>query len=188
MTSDEIISLDEVWAGLPAKKAKTLLFLIESRTVQIAMRSRVEFSLAEVAANERELAFFDAFALRQLPRFRLTIQHLERYATHWQILVPETPRLKAALIHALGQKYQFTYQVIPSIQVVLGLNEEAVQQAYYLLYKKPLETIFASELSRTEKLKWTITAFDRRLESIPPFWLASLVTIALGLPQAFLAL
>ena len=188
MLSDEIISLDDVWAGLPAKKAKTLLFLIESRTVQIAMRSRVEFSLTEEAANERELAFFNAFALRQLPRFRLTIQHLERYATHWQILVPETPRLKAALIHALGQKYQFTYQTIPSIQVVLGLNEEAVQQAYYLLYKKPIETIFASRLSWNEKLKWTVTAFEQHLESIPPFWLASLVTVALGLPQAFLAL
>jgi len=188
MSSDEIISLEEVLAGLPAKKAKTLLFLIESRTVQIAMRSRVEFSLTAEAANERDLAFFEAFALGQLPPFRPTIQHLERYATQWQILVPETPRLKAALIHALMQKYQFTYHVIPNIQTVLGLNEEAVQQAYYLLYKKQLDTVFGSRLSLTERLNWTSAAFAQRLESIPPFWLASLVTIALGLPQAFLAL
>ena len=45
MSSDELISREEVLEGLPAKRANTLLFLIESRTAQIVARSRVEFSL-----------------------------------------------------------------------------------------------------------------------------------------------
>lgn len=188
MSSDELISREEVLAGLPARRANTLLFLIESRTAHIAARSRVEFSLTESAANERDLAFLEAFALGHAPPLRPTIQHLERYALQWAALVPENPRLKAALTHALSQKYNFTYQAVPNIRAALGWDEEAVQQAYHRLYHNPLETIFASRLPLTEQLRWTSAAIAQRLESLPPFWTASLVTVALGLPQAFLAL
>ena len=188
MSSDELISREEVLAGLPAKRANTLLFLIESRTAHIAARSRVEFSLTESSASERDLAFLEAFALGNQPPLRPTIQHLERYALQWTPLVPSNPRLKAALTHALSQKYNFTYQAVPSIRAALGLDEEMVQQAYHGLYQKSLKTVFAERTNLAEQLRWTSAAIAARLESLPPFWTASLVTVALGLPQAFLAL
>ena len=187
-SDDELISREELLAGLPARRANTLLFLIESRTAQIVARSRVEFSLTEQAASERDLAFLEAFALGNSPPLHPTIQHLERYAVQWTPLVPENPRLKAAVAHALSQKYTFTYQAVPNIRAALGLDEKAVQVAYSRLYRTQLLTIFASSLPLTEHLRWITAAIAQRLESLPPFWLASLVTVALGLPQAFLAL
>ncbi len=189
MTNDEeLISREEVLVGFPAKRANTLLFLIESRTAQIVARSQVEFSLTEQAANERDLAFLEAFALGQALPLHPTIQHLERYALQWTSLVPENPKLKAAIAHALGEKYTFTYQLVPNIRAALDLDEKAVQVAYSRLYRRQLLKIFTSRLSFTEHLRWTWAATQERLESLPPFWLASLVTVALGLPQAFLAL
>ncbi|MEH1910895.1 MAG: hypothetical protein V7L05_22010 [Nostoc sp.] len=187
-SEDELISREEVLGGLPAKRANTILFLIESRTAQIVVRSRVEFSLTEQAATERDLAFLEAFALGNAPPLHPTIQHLERYASQWASLVPENPRLKAAIAHALSQKYTFTYQTVPHIRTALGLDEKAVQMAYSRFYRKQLLSIFASKLPPIEKWRWMTAAIALRVESLPPFWLASIVTVALGLPQAFLAL
>jgi amino acid permease len=188
MADDELISREEVLAGLPARRANTLLFLIESRTAQIVARSRVEFSLTEQATQERDMAFLEAFALPNPPPLHPTIQHLERYADNWASLVPSNPRLKAAIAHALSQKYTFTYQVVPNIRAALGLDEKAVQVAYSRLYRTQLVKIFTSKLPFIEQLRWTASAIAQKLESLPPFWLASLLTVALGLPQAFLAL
>ena len=65
MSSDPFEGLfdrDELLAGLPAKRANALLFLIESRTAQLVARSRraTERFLTEEAAQERELAFLEA--------------------------------------------------------------------------------------------------------------------------------
>ncbi|MGI2903284.1 hypothetical protein [Tolypothrix sp. VBCCA 56010] len=187
-SDDELISREEVLAGLPAKRANTLLFLIESRTAQIVARSRVEFSLTEQAASERDLAFLEAFAFLNAPPLHPTIQHLERYARQWTLLLPENPRLKAAIAHALSQKYTFTYQAVPNIRAALGLDEKAVQVGYSRLYRTQLEKIFASKLPLIEQMRWKNSAIAQRLEEMPPFWLAYAVTVALGLPQAFLAL
>ncbi|MCC5645536.1 hypothetical protein LC607_21825 [Nostoc sp. CHAB 5824] len=187
-SEDELISREEVLGGLPAKRANTILFLIESRTAQLVVRSRVEFSLTEQAATERDLAFLEAFALGNAPPLHPTIQHLERYASQWASLVPENPRLKAAIAHALSQKYTFTYQTVPHIRTALGLDEKVVQTAYSRFYRKQLLTIFASKLPPIEKWRWMSAAIALSVESLPPFWLASILTVALGLPQAFLAL
>ncbi len=185
---DELISREEVLAGFPARRANTLLFLIESRTAQIVARARVEFSLTEQTASERDLAFLEAFALGNAPPLHPTIQHLERYALEWAPLVPENTRMKAAVAHTLGEKYTFTYQTVPNIRAALGLDEKAVQVAYSRLYKSHLVKMFATKLPLTEQLRWNLSALAQRLESLPPFWLASLITVSLGLPQAFLAL
>jgi hypothetical protein len=111
-SDDELISREEVLVGLPARRANTLLFLIESQTAQIVARSLVEFSLTDQATNERNLAFLEAFALGNAPPIHPTIQHLERYASQWASLVPENAKLKAAIAHALGQKYTFTDKVV----------------------------------------------------------------------------
>ncbi|MBD2387112.1 hypothetical protein [Cylindrospermum sp. FACHB-282] len=185
---DELISREEVLVGLPARRANTLLFLIESRTAQIVARSRVEFSLAEQSANDRELAFLEAFALGNAPPIRPTIQQLERHASQWADLVPENPRLQAAIAQALGQKYTFTYQAVPNIRGTLDLDQQTVKQAYSRLYRTQVSNIFASRATLIEQLRWILTEISQRIESLPPFWLASLLTVSLGLPQAFLAL
>ncbi|MBW4428475.1 MAG: hypothetical protein KME50_29620 [Nostoc desertorum CM1-VF14] len=187
-SEDELISREEILGGLPAKRANTILFLIESRTAQIVARSQVEFALTEQAATERDLAFLEAFALGNAPPLHPTIQHLERYAPGWASLVPDNPRLKAAIAHALSLKYTFTYQTVPQIRAVLGLDEKAVQIAYLRLYRKQILTIFTTKLPLIEEWRWITAASALRVESLPPFWLASILTVALGLPQAFLAL
>jgi hypothetical protein len=185
---DELISREEVLAGLPARRASTLLFLIESRTAQIVARSLVEFSLTGQTAFEGDIAFLEAFALGNAPSLHPTIQHLERHTLSWVSLVPSNPKLKAAIAHALKEKYTFTYEVIPNIRAALGLDNKAVQIAYSRLYKTQLTKIFASKLSFIEQLRWIVEAVTQKLESLPPFCLASIITVALGLPQAFLAL
>ena len=185
---DELISREEVLLGLPARRASTLLFLIESRTAQIVARSQVEFSLTEQTAFERDIAFLEAFAFGNAPPLHPSIQHLERHAPSWASLVPANPRLKAAIAHTLKQKYTFTYKVVPNIRAALGLDDKAVQVAYSRLYRTQLVKIFASKLSLIEQLRWIVAAIAQKLESLPPFWLASIITVALGLPQAFLAL
>jgi hypothetical protein len=53
---DELFSREEVLGGLPAKRAATLLFLIESRTAHLVEQSRraMEFSLTEEAPGGGE--------------------------------------------------------------------------------------------------------------------------------------
>jgi hypothetical protein len=117
MTSDKLISREEVLAGLPARRASTLLFLIESRIAHMVAQSRrvMEIFLTEEAAEERDLAFIEAFALGRDPPLRPTIQDLERYAPQWAFLVPENPRVRAAVAHLLCQKYDFTHQTVPGV-------------------------------------------------------------------------
>jgi hypothetical protein len=180
--AEELFTREEVLAGLPARRASTLLFLIESRTAHMVAQSRqaMERFLTEEAAEERDLAFLEAFALGRDPPLRPTIQHLERYAPQWAYLVPDNPRVRAALTHLLGQKYHFTYQAVPGIRAALGLDDEVVQQAYQRLYREPLETIFAPRPTPVDRLRWTWTALAKWLESLPPFWTAFALTLNLS--------
>lgn len=187
---DELISRDEVLGGLPAKRASTLLFFIESRTAHMVARSRqaMEPFLTEEGARERDLAFLEAFALGREPPLRPTIQDLERHAPQWAHLVPENPQLRAAVAHLLGQKFQFTYQAVPGIRAALGLDEDAVQRAYQRLYRQPLETIFASQITLLDRLRrvWAVVA--TWLELLPPFWTAFALTLTETVGAGILAL
>jgi hypothetical protein len=190
MSPDELFTRDEVLGGLPARRAATLLFLIESRTAHFEARSRLEAEEfpTEKAAQELDLAFIEAFALSRDPPLRVTIQDLERHAAKWAHLIPENARLRAAIAHLLCEKYSFTSSAIPGIRSALGLDQPAVQRAYQGLYDRSLETIFAPRISLTERLRWVSTAVARRLDSLPPFWTTFLLVITLSLPQAVLAL
>lgn len=61
----ELFTRAEALAGLPARRAQTALFLIESRTAhQVAQaRQAREPFLGETTAAERDLAFVEAFTL-----------------------------------------------------------------------------------------------------------------------------
>jgi amino acid permease len=190
MTSDELITREEALAGLPARRAYTLLFLIESRTAHLVAQSRqvMERCLTEETAEERNLAYLEAFALGRDPPLRPTIQHLERYAPQWAPLVPENPRVQAAIAHLLGQKYTFTYRAMPGIRAALGLDEATVQQAYQRLYHEPLETIYAPQVKLADRLRWAWAALAGWLESLSPFWTAFALTLTETVGAGILAL
>src|SRR5919112_1477932 len=185
-----LLDRETVLAGLPARRANTLLYLIESRTAHLVAQSRqaMELFLTQGGAEERELAFLEAFALGKEPPLRPTIQDLERYAPQWAPLVPENPRVQAAVAHRLGEKYQFTYGMVPGIRTALGLDDPAVQQAYQRLYHQPLATIFAARTTPVNWLRWSWAALSRWLEDLPPFWTAYSLTVTETVGAAILAL
>lgn len=190
MSPDELFTRDEVLGGLPARRAATLLFVIESRTAHFVDQSRrtMDFLLTEEAAKERDLAFFEAFSLGREPPLRPTIQDLERYAPQWAPLVPANSQVRAALAHLLGQKYKFTYQAVPGVRAALSLDDEAVRQAYQRQYREPLVTLFASRTTLVSQLRWASAAVAGWPEALPPLWTAFVLTVALSLPPAVLAL
>ena len=190
MAGDELFTRDEALGGLPARRAATLLFLIESKSAHFEARARLEAEefASEKAAQELDLAFIEAFALSRQPPLRVKIQDLERHAAKWAYLIPDNARLRAAIAHLLSEKYSFTAEAVPGIRSALGLDQPAVQQAFQGLYHRPVDTIFAQRVTLTERLRWVPTAVAKRLDSLPPFWTTFLLVITLSLPQAVLAL
>ena len=190
MSPDELFTRDEALGGLPARRAATLLFVIESRSAQLEARSRLAAQElpTEKAAQELDLAFLEAFALSREPPIQPTIQDLERHAPKWAHLIPENARLRATLAHLLSEKYSFSSQAVPSMRLALGLDEPAVQRAYQTLYNRSLNSIFLPRVTLIERLRWVPTAVAKRLDSMPPFWTTFLLVITLSLPQAVLAL
>ncbi|HEX2281426.1 MAG TPA: hypothetical protein VHG52_06650, partial [Thermomicrobiales bacterium] len=134
MSSDwsDFLSRDELLGGLPARRASTLMFAIESRTAHLVARSRRAMAtfLTERTAAEQERAFLHALAQgRELP-LQPTIQDLERYAPQWADLVPADPSVRAALARMIGAKYTLPKSATPALRHALGLDDEAVQQAF----------------------------------------------------------
>jgi len=89
---DTLFSREEVLGGMPAHRARTLLFLIESRTAHLVARSRraMERFSSERAGEERDLDFLEAFTAGKDPPLRPTIQDLEHFARQWAALVQIT--------------------------------------------------------------------------------------------------
>jgi amino acid permease len=187
---DGFLDREEVLGGLPARRADALLFLIEARTASLVARSRraTQSFLTEAAAQERELAFLEAFALGREPPLRPTIQDLERHSHAWASLVATNPRVQAAVAYRLARKYEFTRDAIPGVRVALGLDEPDVRQAYERLYGEPLETVFAARPGIPERLRWAWSALAARLESLPPFWTAYSLTLTETVGATILAL
>lgn len=181
----DFLSKEELFAGLPARRAGTLLFAIESQSALSVSRSQQEAAwyLTSKAAEDRERQFFEALAAgRDLP-IRPTIQDLERYTAQWAPLLPENAGVRAALAHLLSQKYRFTYQDVPSIRNALGLDTDEVRGAYRQYYQAELDRIYVPQTSPGERLRWLWTAFSCWIEALPPFWITFILTLpgAVGL-------
>ena len=195
MSGDELFSRAEALAGgAPTRRARTLLYLIESRTAHLLGRARhaTERFPTEQDAQDRELAFLEAYTNGREPRPRPSIQDLERFAAGWADLVPDGPRVRAAVAHAVGQTYRFTAETTPNLGAALGLDEPAVRQAYARLYGQPLSTIYARRVSPAARLRWVASRAAVWLESLPPFWSVFALTLTetvgmgiLALPVAF---
>jgi hypothetical protein len=102
MAADEFLSREEILAGLAAKRAKTLLFLIESRTAHLMTRSRHAMGRFLTEEATRDLAFSEAFSLGRRPPPRPTIRDLERHTRQWADLIPGPPRARGAFERALA--------------------------------------------------------------------------------------
>ncbi len=189
-TDDELFTPSEVLGGFSAKRARLLLFQIESRTASLMMQSRraVDRYLTEESAEQQDLAFFEALAEgRELP-VRPTIRDLERYAPHWQSLVPPNRTLQAALAHLLGQKYRFAQRDIPHIRQALGLDTEGVQQTFQRQYRQLLDTIYTRRKGLLEWMRWQWNKLSGWLEHLSPFWTAYALTFTEIVGASILAL
>ncbi|HEX2089386.1 MAG TPA: aromatic amino acid transport family protein [Actinomycetota bacterium] len=181
MTSDQsgFFSRSELLGGLPARRASTLLFAIEARAAHRVARSRRAMAtyLTERTAEEGEKAFLEAMAGgRQLP-LTPTIQDLERHAGAWAELVPADRGVRAAVAALLGQKYTFPRDRIPNTREVLGLDQQPTAAAFEAQQKRPLDSIYASTLPFSERLRWARSSFAARIENLPPFWMAYALTL-----------
>ena len=184
MASDEsaLFSREALLGGLSARRATTLLFAIENRTAHLVARSprAIPIVLSEHAARQRERAFLEALAQGRDVPIQPTIQDLERYAPEWADLVPEDPGMRAGVAHLLGSKHVFTSLAVPRLRSALGLDTEAVRQAYEGLYGTPLATIFARRVRLADRLRWAGSRLAGRLDALPAFWLAFVVTLIIG--------
>jgi amino acid permease len=183
-------SREELLHGLPARRAGTVLFAIESHTAHLMAQSRqaVAHYVSPKTAEAREQAFLQALAQgRDLP-LQPTIQDLERYAPQWAGLAPVNPGVRAAIAHLMAQEYTFTSQHVPALRQALGLDDEAIQAAYRRNYDQPIQTIFASSISLKEQLRWRWSSLAQRLENLPPFWTAYALTVTSTVGAGILAL
>lgn len=171
-TDDELFTSDEVLGGFSAKRARLLLFQIENRTAYLMLQARraADRYLTEEKAGQQDLTFFEALLEGREPPIRPTIRDLERYAPHWQSLVPKNLRLQAALACLLGQKYRFAQRDIPHIRQVLALDSEGVQQSFQRQYQQQLETIYTRRVSLLEWIGWQWNKLSGWIENLPPFW------------------
>ncbi|HXH84828.1 MAG TPA: hypothetical protein VNN07_18110 [Candidatus Tectomicrobia bacterium] len=190
MAPGDLFTREEALGGLPARRAASLLFLLESRTAFLADRSRRagDFLASEEMERERDLAFLEALSGGREPPVRPTIRDLERHAEDWAPLVPPNAALRAATAHLLGRKYQFTREAVPGIRTALGLDDEAVRRAYRRQHGVDLDTIYAAQPRLLDAVAWAWAGLASRVDRLSPFWLAFGLTIAFSFSQAFLAL
>jgi amino acid permease len=184
-------SRESVLGGAPpTRRANIILFEIESRTAHLVAHSRqaMERFLTEKTAQERDMAFIEAFALgRNLP-IKPTIQDLERHALEWADLVPQRVEMRAALAHQLGAKYEFTAGTVPGLRMALGLDSQLVQRAYRGFYDTPLDSIYVAEISTLDHLRWAWARLGNWLERLPPFWSVFALTLTETVGASILAL
>jgi hypothetical protein len=176
--------------GLNARRARTLLFLIESRSARLATQARQAMTLyrSEQAAAEDELAFITAFTEGRDPPRKPAIQDIEHFAGQWADLVPREPRMQAAVAYALGAKYRFTHDAAPGIRSALGLDEGTVQDAFVRQYGAPVASIYRGTPDIRERLRWAWAGLGHRLESLPPFWTSFALTLTETVGAGILAL
>jgi len=177
-------------SALALRRAESTLFAIQGRSARRASETRLAVSpyLPDKVAETRQHAFLQAFEEGGALPVQPTIQEIERYSAEWASLAPTDVEVNAALAHLLGEAYHYTAEQVPHLRAALGLDRSAVQQAYQRLYGQPLSAIYATRLSPSERLHWLWERLAARLENLPPFWLAYLLTLAAMLGPAALAL
>ncbi len=190
MPSDDFLSKEDILAGLPAKRARTLLFLIENRVGLLAEKSRraMDPFFDESAERDIDTAYLESFSVGRTPPTRATIQDIERFAPDWAPLVSPDPRIRTHLAHHLADKYSFARKDIPGIRSALGLDEGEVERCYTSSYGVPLETVYTPSANPLERIRWLFSACAERIENLSPFWTAFSLTLTETVGASILAL
>ncbi|GAB4526168.1 MAG: hypothetical protein OHK0046_42760 [Anaerolineae bacterium] len=183
--NDFLFSLEDILDGMPSKRANTLLYLIESRVAQQLIQARLAGRDYSAAQPE---TFYEAFDALDELHVQPTIQDIERLSSSWARLVPETPRLRAALARAMAEKYGLAYRAVPRIRERLGLDTDEVHAAYMKLYSAPLATIYTSQLTLAQRWRWLWSSVTGVVDHLPPFWLTFLLAVTQTIGASLLAL
>jgi amino acid permease len=184
------LSREDLLGGLPARRASTLLFAIESRTAQLVARSRKAMAtyLTERTAEQQEQAFFEALSEgRDLP-VQVAIQDLERYAREWAPLVSDDTGVRASLARLIAEKYGLPRGRLRHISAALGLDEPAVIARYEQLHGTHIDSLYPDRIPLRERFRWFRHAVATRLENLPPFWTAFALTLTETVGAGILAL
>jgi len=178
----DLLTREEVLGGLPARRASTLLFAIESHTAHLMVRSRQAVSRlpTERTAEQQERAFLDALELGREAPLQPSIQDLERYAPEWAGLVPTDPNTTAAVAGLIGRKYAFRHRDVPRLRAALGLDVEPLATA--------TRAVFKTNTTWRERRRWAQARLAHRLETLPPFWTVFALTLTEMVEAAILAL
>src|SRR5918998_2975266 len=118
--------------GLPARRASTLLFAIESLTAQLAARERRAMAtyLTDRTEAEQERTFLDAMRAGREERHRPSIRDLERHAPSWAPLVPPDASLAATVAALLGERHRFRRLDVPRLRTALRLDDASTAGAF----------------------------------------------------------
>lgn len=176
--------------GRHTKQASTLLTLIENRTAyQLAESQQAAAGYPPATTSHaRAQSYLEAMAQGRARTHQPTIRDLERYASTWAELAPESAPLRATVAHLLGANYRFTRRVTPGIHAALGLATPAVQQAYQQQYAQPLAGIYVPRLGLIEQGRWFWARLAGWLENLSPFWTAFALTLTETVGASTLAL
>jgi amino acid permease len=185
------LSRDEVAAGLPARRAATLLHAIRTRTASAVASSRRPLGgyVGERTAAQRESEFLAALASGRDARSKPSVQNLERYAAEWAPLVPNQAALRAAIAKRLGAEERMPRDRVPRLRVALGLDEPDTRESYERSTGADLDTIYqAGRPGLAERFAWRRSVFAERLAGLPPFWIAFTLTVTECVGAGILAL
>jgi len=180
----EHLTREEVLGGLPARRARTLLFMIEQQAGRFAADREVGTMalLGERAAENRELDWVEAFALGREPPARPSIRQIEASAGLWSSLVPESPRVRAAVAILLGERHPLVRGRVPGIRAALGLDSEPVARAFADQAGRPIASLWQRP-GPIERARWVAAAPGRWLERASAFWAATALTFLLSMGQ-----
>jgi hypothetical protein len=179
------LSREEVLAGLPARRARTLLFLIERQSALHASEREVGTMalVGERSAEARKLAWLEAFALGEDSPRTASIRDIEAAAPRWAPLVPDSLEVRAATLRLLAERHRLRYERVPGIREAFGADDERLGVVFERQSGEALESIWATRLGVLDRLRWALSAPGRWLEQAPPFQAAAALTFLLSMGQ-----
>jgi hypothetical protein len=184
MAEEPGLSREEVLAGMPARRARTLVYLIERTAARLGADREVRAMalLGERSAENREFDWVEAFALGREAPVKPSIQQIEASAGRWASLVPHSPQIRAAVAIMLGDRYRLSRRRVPGIRAALGIDTEPVGRAFENQAGRPIASLW-SRPEPIELVRLTAGAPGRWLERTSPFRAAAALTFLLSMGQ-----
>ena len=186
----ELVSRDQLLAGLGARRAGIALYALESRAGFLATRARnaAASPLLDHLVEAREQAFLSAMAAgRDLPQ-SVRVQDLERYAPALAHLVPPEPAHRAAVAVRLARKYPARVADVPRLRAALGVDTPEVEETLATRHGLAVDELWVAVLPWKERLRWWRSRLATLIEELPPFWTSYALTLTQTVGAGVLAL